>query len=209
MSEQARPPRRGARGTALDMVRSLAVILVLVAGVLVLAPMPGEVRQPAVDTTVALAAADAARAEVGLEPVLPLGGPAPEGAAAATPSGQAVTVVTLGEGWQVDYARSQVVEDVPTWRVGLLSPDDRRVDVEQARDVTERWLARADDASVLDAAEPLEVGGTTWWRYTRGDDRTTYRFDGPAGTTTLVHAADDVPALVDVVEAVSPVLNGR
>jgi hypothetical protein len=187
------------------MVRSMALILAVLVVVFVLVPQPEGVRQPAVDDAVAVGTAGAAADELGTEPVLVLGGAERE---LPTTAGDAPVPVFLGDGWQLDYARTEVTDEAPTWRLGLLSPEDRRVDVEQAVDPSGRWLTRADDTSRPAAVETLDVGGTTWQRYERGDGRTAYLLEPatPGSPTTVVSAAGDIPSLAVVVEALGPAL---
>ncbi len=171
-----------------------------------LAPQPTPERLPALDDGAGARAASAAAADLGLAPVLVLGG-APREVVGADAT---VDVRFLGEDWQLDYARTEPVVDVATWRQGVLSPGDRRVTVEQAPSdaVDDTWLARPGEeadrepAEVVAAAEPLEVAGVQWQRLRHGDGRTAYvREDG--GTTTSVSATDDAAYLVEVVELLS------
>ena len=113
----------------------------------------------------------------------------------------------LEDGWRLDYARTEQTDDVDTWRVGVLSPGERRVDLEQAVDPSEEWLTRA-DAGRPGLPEPVEVGGITWTVQERGDGDTSFSWEDPAGLTTAVTASSDSDDLRTVVEAVSAALAG-
>lgn len=206
----APPSRARGRQTALDMVRSLVLILGIVVVVLLLAPQPGRVQQPQLGDAVAAQAVDAAADALGAAPLLLRGGAAdgPGLADADVPS--AAAVVTLGEGWRLDYARTEETSDVLTWRVGVLSPDERRVDLEQAVDPDEDWLTRS-DVGRAGLPEPVELGGLTWTRQERGTGETSYSHAGEAqdeqaALTTAVTATSDSDDLRQVVEQVAAAL---
>jgi hypothetical protein len=157
------------------MVITMLVLVAAVALLLLLVPSPREIVQPGADP---VAAAAEAEAGLGFPPA-------------------AVSPEDLGEGWRASYARVEEQEGVRQWRLGYLSPDRRRVDVEQAVDVTPRWLTRgpgllgetepADGAAVLEvlsaAGQEVELAGGTWVRVPRADgDRAFARRDGDVVT---------------------------
>jgi len=117
--------------------------------------------------------------------------------------------VPLGDGWRLDYARTEQTDDVETWRVGVLSPQERRVDLEQAVDPGEEWLTRA-DAGRPGLPEPVEVAGLTWTVQQRGDGDVAWTWVDPDGgvgaLTTAVSASSDSEDLQAVVAAVSAAL---
>lgn len=189
------PKGRSRRQTAFDMVLSLVVILAVVGVVLLLAPQPGAVEQPQVADADAVLAADEAALMLGRPPLLLR--PASDEDATETPQ-----VVELGEDWRLDYVRTEVTDEVGTWRVGVLSPGERRVDLEQAVEPTEEWLTRA-DAGEPGLPEPVTVGGLTWTKQVRGDGRTTYSVEEPDGLTTALTASSDSDDLQEVVGLVS------
>lgn len=191
------------RQTALDMVRSMIVILAFVGGVLLLAPQPDGVEQPQVSGIQAGAALQEATTLLGTTPLLL----APSGALDGADLPQD-SVVELGEDWRLDYARTEQADAVDTWRVGVLSPDERRVDLEQALDPTEQWLTRPEDGRP-GLPEPVEVGGLTWTVQQRGDGDTSWTWTDPSagGLTTALSAPSESDDLRAVVEAVSVALS--
>ncbi|MGJ7442360.1 DUF4245 family protein [Aquipuribacter sp. MA13-6] len=202
------PARRRGRQTAFDMVVSMAVILGVVGAVLLFAPQPGAVEQPQVGGTQAVTAVDEAASALGAPPLLLVAGPAAQELGAADVP-EAADVVDVGEGWRLDYARTETTDDVATWRLGVLSPDERRVDLEQAVAPTDEWLTRADAGSV-GPPEPVDLGGLSWSRQVRGDGDTAYTHvaetaDGSSapGLTTVVSGTSDHDALRAVVELVA------
>jgi hypothetical protein len=195
----------------MDMIRSMVVVVAFVGVVLLFAPQPGPVDQPQVDSSEAVTAVSGAADVLGAAPLLLLAGDA----AADPPSPQDVpaasALVDLGAGWRLDYARTETTDEVPTWRQGVLSPEERRVDLEQAVDPTEEWLTRADAGRVGDP-EPVDVGGLAWSRQQRGDGDVAYTHVGSAGQdgapalTTAVSGTSDSEDLREVVERVSDAL---
>ena len=201
----APPARSRGRQTAVDMVRSMVVILAFVGVVLLLAPQPDRVDQPQVSDGEAAVALEGAAALLDATPLLlsPGDGPEPD---AEVP---AASVVPLGPGWRLDYARTEQTDDVDTWRVGVLSPQQRRIDLEQALDPGEEWLSRG-EAGEPGLPEPVEVGGLTWTVQERGDGDVSWTWVDPAGgpgaLTTAVSASSDSDDLQAVVDAVSVAL---
>ncbi|WP_380166059.1 DUF4245 family protein [Jannaschia sp. R86511] len=199
-------PRRRGRQTAFDMVLSLVVILAVVGAVLLFAPQPGAVEQPQVGDTEAVTAVQEAAEALGTGPLLLVAGPQ-AGDLRPEDVPEASDVVAVGDGWRLDYARTETTDEVTTWRLGVLSPGERRVDLEQAVAPTEEWLTRADDGSV-GPPEQVEVGGLPWSRQVRGDSDTAYvhvAAEGTAGPglTTAVSASADSADLREVVELVA------
>jgi len=158
------------------MLRTMAVIVAAVGILLLLVPAPPAVVQPGPDP---VAAAAAVTDEVGFAPAV-------------------VAPTDLGEGWATSYARVETVEGVVQWRLGYLSPTQRRVDVEQAREATVDWLTRQRSAprigaqpAILDEVLPglgtaalVSVAGMKWWQYERGDG--TVALARESGETLLV-----------------------
>jgi hypothetical protein len=170
----------------------MLVLLAAVALLLLLVPAPRGIVQPEADPAVA-----ASQADLGFVPA-------------------AVPAEDLGEGWRADYARVEEQEGVRQWRVGYLSPERRRVDVEQAVDVTPRWLARGpglldeDDPGVAadpvgalaDAGQEVEVAGETWVTVPRADgDRAVARRDGDVVTVLSTPTEAGLAPLAEVAAA--------
>lgn len=193
------------------MVRSMVVIVAFVGVVLLFAPQPGAVDQPQVDRTQTVTALSGAASELGAAPLLLVAGDT--AGLTGTDAPDASAVVDLGADWRLDYARTETTEDVLTWRQGVLSPDERRVDLEQAVEPTDDWLTRPDEGRP-EAPEPVDLGGLTWSRQVRGDGDTAYVHVGePGGTggtgaalTTVVSGTGDSEALRGVVEQVAGAL---
>ena len=128
------PPARAGRGrqTALDMVRSLALVLVAVGALVLLVPRPSEpIRQP-VDVASAVAQAQDAGLPV-VEPRVP-------------------------ESWYPNaarYARSGPA-GTATFHVGYVTPDERFAGVQVARQPGPEWLrevtARGREVGTQDVA---------------------------------------------------------
>jgi hypothetical protein len=174
------------------MVITMLVLVAAVALLLLLVPAPREVVQPDADPVVA-----AAEADLGFVPA-------------------AVPPEALGEGWRASYARVEEQEGVRQWRLGYLSPDRRRVDVEQAVDVTPRWLARG--PGLLEAADPavaddplaalaavgqeVDLAGSTWVTVPRADgDRAFARRDGEVVTVLSTPTEAGLAPLEEVAAA--------
>lgn len=211
------------------MVLSLAVIVGVVGVVLLFAPQPGPVEQPQVSAPEAVAAVEAGSVALGAPLLLLVAGDAAGLGVADVPA--AADVLALPQGWRLDYARTEAVDDLTTWRVGVLTPDERRIELEQAVEPSEQWLTRSDTGSV-EPPEPVELGGLTWVRQVRGDGDTAYTYAGPAaagsaadgtaadgtaadgaaaeggGLTTAVSATSDTDDLRAVVEQVAGALQG-
>lgn len=195
------------------MVASLVVILGVVAAVLLFAPQPGAVEQPQVGATQAVTAVGEAATVLGSAPLMLVAGPAADELAPSDVP-EAADVVDVGDGWRLDYTRTETTDDVATWRLGVLSPQDRRVDLEQAVGPSDEWLTRA-DAGTVGPPEPVDLGGLTWSRQVRGDGDTAYTHvgdttdgDGEPELTTVVSGTSDHEDLRHVVELVGTSLSG-
>jgi hypothetical protein len=160
------------------MVRSLLVILAIVAGIVLLVPRPTAVQRPAADP-----ASVARQAQAGL------------GFAPAVPDGLPAT-------WVARNARVRTsVADIPTWHVQYQTPAGY-VSLEQATRSTSEWEDTL-GAGGADQA-PEEIEGRRWVRRLGADrDVTTLVFrregrvtlvtsnqGGLADATTLVRGLD-------------------
>lgn len=174
------------------MVITMAVLVAAVALLLLFVPQPRGITQPGVDP---VAAASEAAASLGFEP-------------------SAVAPEDLGDGWVASYARTEEQEGVVQWRLGYLSPDERRVDVEQAVDVTARWLTRdagpvGESAATGDplgelaaTGQEVSLAGGTWVLVPRADgDRTFARRDGDVVTVLSTASEAGLAPLEEVARA--------
>jgi hypothetical protein len=162
------------------MVITMAVLVAVVGVVLLLVPAPRAIPPPAVDPVDA--ARDAAD-RLGFAPA-------------------AVAAQDLGSGWQADYARVEEQAGLTQWRVGYFGPAGRRIDLEQAVDVSEEWLTRSDEPLGTEAGsgeDPVQViagltgevtmGGLGWVRVPRADgDAGFARRDG--AVVTVLSSSD-------------------
>ena len=175
------------------MVITMAVLIGAVALLLLFVPQPRGITQPGVDP---IAAASAAAGPLGFEP-------------------SAVVAEDLGEGWVASYARTEEQEGVMQWRVGYLSPDGRRVDVEQAVEVTAAWLTRDPEpvtdapaatgdplADLATAGQEVSLAGETWVLVPRADgDRAFARRDGDVVTVLTTASEAGLVPLEEVARA--------
>ncbi len=171
-----RPPREGMlRKSALDMVRSLAVIGVVVAVVMLLVPQPKSTYSPEVDLPAVVAAARTA----GDVPVV----------APATPPG-----------WQVTSARRERAEaPLPaSWHVGYLTASGGYAGLETTGAASESWIA---DVTIdgVDTQTTQDVAGRPWqvWQ-SQGEDRTSLLQGSVGGQMTVVTGTATLDELVEL-----------
>ena len=176
--QAAPPPRRRSFGSAADMVRSLVVVGVLVALILVLTPRTHEeqVREVPWAQTYGQAVITAG---------YPLYGPSP-----------------LPSGWRATSARtSQPAGTTLAWHVGFVTPKDRYVALEQrdgdgaafVSDVTERGRLLG----------TVRIGGRTWQRLTShsGDDSVRSLVLPAAASTVVVSGSGSFAELRSLAES--------
>ncbi len=179
-SAPARPPARTsregmARKSALDMVRSLAVIGVVVAVVMLLVPQPKSTYTPDVD----LAAVGAAARTAGDVPVV----------APATPIG-----------WKVTSARRErAVAPLPaSWHVGYLTGSGGYAGLETTAAASESWIA---DVTIdgVDTQTTQDVAGRPWqvWQ-SQGEDRTSLLQGSVGGQMIVVTGTATLDELVEL-----------
>ena len=139
--EQQSPPtaerRRGVRGTAADMVRTLLVILAVVAVIVFLVPRPGRIPPAPVDVP---GSAQAAAATLGFTPLVPQGLPADWTATAAE-------------------ARDGM-DGVKAFHIGYVTGRQYYAGVEQATSATDEWLS-VNDAGGTPVGQ-VTIDGVTW-----------------------------------------------
>ncbi len=187
----ARPPApksRYAMGSASNMLRSLLVILALVAGLIMLVPRVTEVRQPPVD---AFGVAAAAVRDSGTPYWAPVG---------------------LPEGWVSTVARyGPWTDSVRTWQAGWTTPTGGFVGLKQATAPTDSWLSVATSKGVepkAPAASTAELGGRSWQVLV--DERgQTHLVNRDGGLTTVVSSLRGMPDASVFVPALAPVAAAR
>ncbi|MFN8076659.1 MAG: DUF4245 family protein [Kineosporiaceae bacterium] len=133
------PPARR-RGTLRDLRGSLAAIVALVVGLVLLVPRPQSVTQPPVDV-----AAAAARAGAAL------------GFAVSAPQG-------LPQGWRATQAevREGQGKGITTWRATFLTPTQGWASVVQASEYSPGWENR--EVSYGRATGTVDIDGVSWTR---------------------------------------------
>ncbi|MDQ1287739.1 MAG: hypothetical protein QG622_1304 [Actinomycetota bacterium] len=175
------PPRRSWSRSARDLVLSLLVIIGMVAVIVALVPFPNSVPRQAVDVA---AAARGSTGRLGFAPAVP----------GSLPSGWTAT--------NVGVRRS--ADGITTWHIGYLTPDGHYASIEQAAEVTPRWLEIMDSGAVPVGTETVD--GTTWERrykdvrdvvalLHRGKDRTTLVTSKNGGTANAVTLARGIPVI--------------
>ncbi len=137
------PTRRG-MGSVGNIIRSMAVVLGLVVGVILLVPRQNAVVQPPVDVT-PLARQVASQTKW---PIL-------------TPQG-------LPDGWRatsVRYVRS--TDALMTWHAGYISPEQNYVAIEQTKGATDLWVQAQTNRGRPEGT--LTAGGRSWEKVDRLD----------------------------------------
>jgi hypothetical protein len=174
-------PNARLRQTAWDMVRSMAVVLVVVFVIVLLAwrPEPEAVKVVETAPTVALAAREAEF------PVV-------------APSG-------LTQGWRPTSVRWEPTEQSKSERVlhiGYVTPSDEYAQYSMAPVVSERLLGEqtADGAPTGTQA----VGDETWQRWETDERRSLVLIDG--SVATVVSGSADWPELITLAESLEPVV---
>jgi hypothetical protein len=169
-------PNARLRQTAVDMVRSMAVVLVVVFAIVLLAwrPEPEAVKVVETAPTVALAAGQAQ---------FPIVAPA-----------------VLAEEWRATSVRWEPTEESqsePVLHIGYVTPADQYAQVAVAAVVTESFLEEqtADGAPTGTQA----VGGATWQRWEAGDRRSLVLLDG--AVATVVSGSADWAELITLAES--------
>lgn len=170
---------RYAMGSSANMFRSLLVVLVLVAGLVMIVPRVTEVRQPPVN-----AAAVAAMA--------------------VKESGQSfLAPVALPDGWVATQARYGPWTDLTrTWQAGWTTPGGGFVAIKQAVQPSEAWLKAATAVGKADGT--VQLGGRSWDK--RVDERNQIHLIArdPAGLTTVVSSVKGMADLQVFVPALVP-----
>lgn len=159
-------PARGAshyaRGSALNMVRSLVVIGALMAGLFFMVARTNWMSGPNVDI-----------APVAQQVVNELGWPieAPQ---------------DLPDGWRASAVRFVPSTDqLRTWHVGYTTPAGHYVAVEQTKDATAAWITQQTNRAPITGT--LSAGGREWQKYVRDlKTQNSLVYAGPGDLTTIV-----------------------
>lgn len=171
------------RQTAWDMVRSMAVVLVVVFAIVLLAwrPEPEAVKVVQAAPTIELAAREAE---------FPIVAPA-----------------GLSEGWRATSARWEPTEESQSERVlhiGYVTPADEYAQVSVAPVVTSAYL----DEQTIDGAPTgtQTVGDVTWQRWETSQRRSLVLIDGTVAT--VVSGSADWAELTALAESLEPPATG-
>ena len=166
VTPEAPPKSRYSMGSSANMVRSLVVILGLVAILIAIVPRISSVDQPAVDAASVVGYAVTASKGVAFE--APVGLPA---------------------GWKATNARYEPSTDgILTWQGGWTTPSaDGYVSIRQAAKVSGKWITAATDGGVVQGS--VQAGGRTWEkRYSAQHNQTSLVDEQPGGLTTIIIA---------------------
>ncbi|HEU4329502.1 MAG TPA: DUF4245 domain-containing protein [Lapillicoccus sp.] len=169
--EQPAPPRsRYSMGTWGNMVRSLVVILGMVAVLVAVVPRIESVKQPPVDATSVVT--DAVR-QSGLPFEVPVG---------------------LPDGWYPTNARYTASTDgLPTWSAGWTTPDDGYVAIRQTKNASPAWLQAATNGGKQTGTK--ELAGRTWSVFYDSANKRTSLVDAPSGADTPTSLTTVVTAI--------------
>ena len=182
----APPPSRYSMGSSSNMVRSLLVILAMVAVLVAIVPRTTGITQPPVDA--AAVVADAV-AQSGLPFSAPVG---------------------LPSGWTATNARYAASTDaLPTWQAGWTTPLGGYIAIRQTKTSSPAWLQAATGDGK--PTGQVQVGGRTWARYqaTAPQPRTSL-VDLPSGAaattglTTVITATASDDEVTTFVTALKP-----
>lgn len=127
-----------------SMVLSMAVVLGIVIGLLLLVPRVNSVTQPPVDVPLG---ARAASSQLAFTPSVPTGLPA---------------------GWRATSVRTtRSTADVLMWHAGYQTPSQQYAAVQQGKDAPAEWVRAQVNRAATAGTE--RVGGAEWRRYVRAD----------------------------------------
>ncbi len=168
-------------GSSANMVRSLVVILGLVAVLIAIVPRISSVDQPAVD---AASVVSNAVLDSGLAFEAPVG---------------------LPTGWKATNARYEKAADgILTWQGGWTTPGDNGyVAIRQAGNVSAKWITAATDSGVVQGA--VQAGGRTWEkRFSAQHNQTSLVDAHPGGLTTVITATASTAELLTFTNTLKP-----
>ena len=137
MQDLPAAPARRVRGTWVDIVRTMILVLAFVALIVLLVPRPGQLPRPTVDVASAVTGVDS---QLGFTPIVPTGLPA---------------------GWTPTEAKtSNTTDGVSAFHIGYITADGLYAGVYQASSVTKDWL-EANNGSGSPVGE-VTIDGVTW-----------------------------------------------
>jgi hypothetical protein len=168
---EAPPPRsRYTMGTHGNMIRSMLVILGMVAVLVAVVPRVQSIQQPAVDATSVVA--DAVR-----QSGLPFDSP-----------------VGLPDGWWATNARYAASTDgLPTWQAGWRTPKGDYVAIRQTKTASPAWLQAATSGGQQTGTTVID--GRTWTRFYDSDNKRTSLVWVPSGAETATSLATVITAI--------------
>ena len=177
---------RYAMGTYGNMIRSLLMVLGMVAVLVAIVPRVQNIQQPPVDA--ASVVADAVR-QSGLPFEAPVG---------------------LPDGWSPTNARYAASTDgLPTWQAGWSTPKDGYVAIRQTKEASPAWLQAATSGGHQTGTR--ELAGRTWTVFYDSANKRTSLVDVPSGggtptsLTTVVTAIADDDEITTFTTALKPV----
>ncbi len=126
------------------------------------------------------------------------------------------TPTTLDEGWTGSFVRFGVNNQVPTWRIGMVSPQTQFVQIRQAVDPGKEWMALSlEDVEDQGATVSFEgpTGTQEWELWTGVDDNDIAQValvlpPGPEQpATTVVNGTADTPEMAEFIQGLGVATN--
>ncbi len=177
LAEQRR--LRRARAPWTSMVLSLAVVLGIVVGLVLLVPRVNQVTQPPVDVRLG---ARAAAAQVEFTPSVP---------------------VSLPAGWRATSVRTtRSTEQVLTWHAGYQTPSGQYAALEQGKDAPRAWVAQQTNHGLADGTQT--VAGRPWARFAGGRAVQNSLVHTDGAVTTIVTGTASFDDLALLAESLQP-----
>lgn len=161
------------------MVLSLAAVLGIVVGLLLLIPRVNQLTQPPVDVRLG---ARAAAAQVDFRPSVP---------------------GSLPQGWRATSVRTtRSTAGVMTWHAGYQTPDGQYAAFEQGQDAPREWVAQQTNRGTPDGTQ--SIAGVPWQRYTGGRAVQNSLVHVRGRVTTIVTGTASFDQLAVLAEALQP-----
>ena len=159
-AEQPQPRAPSGRGTWLDMLRTMLVVLAFVVLIVLLVPRPGQLPRPLVDVGSAVSGVES---QIGFRPIVPAG---------------------LPTGWTPNAAEIRDANGVKAFHIGYITDKGLYAGVDQATSITTEWL-NANDAGGTAVGE-VRIDGVTWQQLYREDQEYTSLLLKRPGQVVLV-----------------------